>query len=87
MRAHERRLERPLAEVLVSEYGDWSLEEIAADFGVSEKTIARWLSRLGIKRRLVLVHQRDGEALCAAAHPPDGGVTSDETPANEGAAA
>ena len=67
MRAHEMRLGRPLAEVLVEDYGDRDLAQIAADFGVSTKTVMRWLARLGLQRRLVSVHDEDGTPAGVAA--------------------
>lgn len=58
MRLLEHQLQRPLREVLLNDFADSPIEEIADHFQVSVRTIERWLDRLDIERRLVLVERQ-----------------------------
>lgn len=53
MQLLEAKLGRSLAEVLEELYLDreWTLAQVAAEYGVSEGTISDWLRRVGIDAR------------------------------------
>lgn len=73
LRAHERRFGRPIRDVLLEEYSEWSAEDLAAEFGVADKTMRRYLRVLGIERRSVLMPRVDHDE-----HPAEAPETPEE---------
>ena len=61
MRVLEKQLGRPLREVLIDDYGDRPHDEVAEALGISERTLERWMERLGLHRQSVIVAAHDGE--------------------------
>ncbi len=62
MRAHEIRFGRPLREVFLDgHYDGMSREAIAADLGVSLRTLENWMARLGLGWQRVLVDLHEPE--------------------------
>ena len=62
MELAEARLGRPLREALLTEFRAMTSAEIGRALGVSPRTLERWMVRLGLERRSVIVAVHDDDA-------------------------
>lgn len=74
------RLGRPLRVALLTDLAHVPNDEIAERLGISSRTLERWLERLGLERRSVIVegvHTENGATSPDAHGKPHPGDTAD----------
>lgn len=63
LRALEKKLERPIEQVLVELYGTLgSQRKVAQALGVTQGTVSMWLRKVGLVQRVILVKKCEDKA-------------------------